>query len=52
MKLNEVTLIVPFYRNVEMLREQCRLWNLLPEDIRVIVVDDGSPEPAAPIILN
>ena len=52
MKLNEVTLIVPFYRNVEMLREQCRLFNFLPDAFRVIVVDDGSPEPAAPIVLH
>lgn len=52
MKLDVATLIVPFYRNVEMLREQCRLWNLLPEAFRIIVVDDGSPEPAAPVVLR
>lgn len=46
------TLIVPYYDNAEMFREQQRLWRALPEDIRgalhVIVVDDASPTaPAA-----
>jgi glycosyltransferase involved in cell wall biosynthesis len=44
------TLIVPFYRNGAMLREQVRLWEAYPENVQIIVVDDGSPEPAKPII--
>jgi glycosyltransferase involved in cell wall biosynthesis len=48
--LNEVTLIVPFYRNVEMLKRQVEEWNKYPEGVKIICVDDGSPEPALPII--
>jgi glycosyltransferase involved in cell wall biosynthesis len=50
MKLGEVTLIVPYYRNPGMLRVQLSQWLLYPDEIRVIVVDDGSPEPAEPIV--
>lgn len=48
--LNEVTLIVPFYRNISMLERQVEEWNHYPEGIKVICVDDGSPEAALPII--
>jgi len=44
------TLIVPFYRNGGMLAEQIRLWNAYPEGVPIILVDDGSPEPALPIV--
>lgn len=52
MKYRDFTLIVPYYDNAGMFREQQRLWRELPTDIRqhmhVIVVDDGSPrEPAS-----
>ena len=40
------TLIVPYYRNIEMLRRQAVAWAGYPAGIRVILVDDGSPEPA------
>lgn len=50
MILCEVTLCIAFYRNVEMLKRQLQEWELYPAGIRVIVVDDGSPEPAKPII--
>ena len=48
----DFTLIVPFYRNCAMLAEQVRMWNEYPRGVRVVVVDDGSPEPARPIILQ
>jgi glycosyltransferase involved in cell wall biosynthesis len=44
------TLIVPFFRNCAMLELQAKAWADYPGDVRVIVVDDGSPEPAAPIV--
>lgn len=52
MTYRAITLIVPFYDNQGMLREQQRQWAALPPDIRealhVIVVDDCSPTaPAA-----
>jgi glycosyltransferase involved in cell wall biosynthesis len=50
MKLGRLTMIVPFYRNSAMLAEQIREWNRYPEGFKFIVIDDGSPEPALPII--
>lgn len=52
MNYRPITLIVPYYENAAMFREQQRQWRELPADIRevlhVIVVDDGSPaSPAA-----
>lgn len=44
------TLIVPYYRNPRMLVEQLRAWEQYPEGVSIILVDDGSPEPALPII--
>jgi glycosyltransferase involved in cell wall biosynthesis len=44
------TLIVPYYRQPRMLAEQIRLWNAYPDDVHVILVDDGSPEAALPIV--
>jgi hypothetical protein len=47
MNYRPITLIVPYYDNAGMFREQQRQWRALPADIRevlhVIVVDDGSP---------
>jgi glycosyltransferase involved in cell wall biosynthesis len=48
--LANVTLVVPFYRNVGMLRRQVEEWAQYSRRVRVIVVDDGSPEPALPIL--
>lgn len=45
-----VTIIVPFYRNCSMLAEQIKTWNDYPAGFEFIVVDDGSPEPALPIV--
>lgn len=50
MNLDALTLIVPFYRNCQMLALQAREWQHYPDGVRVVVVDDGSPEPAAPIV--
>lgn len=52
MKLDQVTLVVPYYRNRGMLALQVAAWNRFPKAFRIVVVDDGSPEPAAPIILE
>ncbi len=48
--MDALTLVIPFYRNVAMLERQVAEWQHYPDDLRVIVVDDGSPEPAAPIV--
>lgn len=44
------TLIVPYYRNMAMLDRQVIEWEQYSPKINIIVVDDGSPEPALPII--
>lgn len=45
-----LTLCLPFYRNPGMLAEQYRIWAAYPEaakaQLEVVLVDDGSPEPA------
>lgn len=48
--LEALTLIVPYYRNRGMLARQVLEWNAYPKGIRVVLVDDGSPEPALPIV--
>ena len=49
--VNEFTLVIPFYRNVAMLKRQVQEWNRYPQEgVRVICVDDGSPESARDII--
>ncbi len=50
MSLDTLTLVVPFYRNCQMLMRQVREWEQYPAGVRIIVVDDGSPEEAGPII--
>lgn len=50
--LGEFTLIVPYYRNVEMLKEHIKHWEEYPNEARIIVVDDGSPEDAQSILLE
>lgn len=43
----DLTLILPYYENPEMFRQQQRAWHDYPEELKarfhVIVVDDGSP---------
>jgi hypothetical protein len=44
-----LSIVVPYYRNPTMLTEQYRIWSGYPPDLRqqieVLIVDDGSPEP-------
>jgi hypothetical protein len=45
-----LTLIVPYYRNVAMLAQQLKEWKDYPEGVEIVVVDDGSPEPASDVL--
>jgi hypothetical protein len=49
-KVGRYTVLVPYYRQPEMLRVQIDAWNRAPEGVSFILVDDGSPEPALPIV--
>jgi glycosyltransferase involved in cell wall biosynthesis len=44
--MREITLIIPYYRAPMMLREQLKVIDQYPDGVKVIVVDDCSPEPA------
>jgi hypothetical protein len=44
------TLIVPYYRNVEMLKKHITVWESYPEFVKIILVDDGSPEKAEDVL--
>lgn len=46
------TLVIPYYRNPAMLRRQALEWQDYPADVKVVVIDDGSPEPAVDAILG
>lgn len=46
-----ITLILPYYRNPEMLRRQAVEWKEYPKAIEVVVVDDGSPVERADDVL-
>lgn len=46
------TLIVPYYRNPLMLREQIRAWESYPHALQIVLVDDGSPEDAVSVVLE
>ena len=50
--MDTFTLIVPFYRNVEMLKEHIRHWEEYPDEVKLVLVDDGSPETAESILLE
>jgi hypothetical protein len=39
---NQLTITVPYYDNPEMLQEQFKVWKTYPQDINIVVVDDGS----------
>ena len=45
-----LTLCVPYYRQPLILARQLEQWELYPSAISVIVVDDGSPEPAREVL--
>jgi len=44
------TLIVPYYRNPAMLKRQVEEWVQYPDFIKIVCVDDGSPEPAYDVL--
>lgn len=53
--VKDLTLIMPYYDNPNMLQEQQRVWAKYPQELRarlhVILVDDGSPRwPALPAV--
>jgi hypothetical protein len=50
LRLQNFTLCIPFYRNVQMLRRQIQEWEQYPSGVSILVVDDGSPEAAREII--
>lgn len=50
MKIDGFTLVVPFYRNVDMLRRQLACFSRYDERIKIVLVDDGSPEHAMDVI--
>ncbi len=49
-----VTFIYPYYNNAAFLRTQLEHWGQFPQDLRVhlkaVIVDDGSPQPAADVL--
>jgi glycosyltransferase involved in cell wall biosynthesis len=48
--VGEFSLICPYYRSPEMLRQQMSNWERYPEGVKIIVVDDGSPEDALSVL--
>jgi len=42
----QVTLVVPYYQNARFLETQAAVWRTYPYAVKIVVVDDGSPEPA------
>lgn len=46
------SLIIPYYRNVEMLKRHIQEWEKYPRAVQIILVDDGSPEPAEDVLLE
>lgn len=51
--MTDLSLIFPFYRNCSMLAHQYATWAAYPDDLKarieIILVDDGSPEPASEV---
>lgn len=49
--MNDISLIIPYYRNFWMLRRHVDVWEMYSQEvldnIRIIVVDDGSPDMSA-----
>ena len=45
-----LTLVVPYYRQPLMLARQLEEWERYPSGVELIVVDDGSPEPAREVL--
>ncbi len=51
MRVAAFSLVVPYYRNPVMLRHQLHAWEAYPPEVSVLLVDDGSPEPARDVVL-
>ena len=47
-----LTIIFPYYRQPQMLAYQLAIWNIYPTEAQIILVDDGSPEPAIDVIVQ
>lgn len=48
-----VTLVLPYYQNAVFLEAQAAVWRKYPDEVSIVVVDDGSPTPATlPIDLS
>lgn len=48
--VGEFTLCFSYYRQPKMLAEQIKAWEAYPESVKLILVDDGSPEPAENVL--
>ena len=46
----QLTLCVAYYRQPLMLARQLAEWERFPPGIEILVVDDGSPEPAREVL--
>lgn len=49
--MKNFTLIVPYYRNAAMLDRQVIEWEQYNPRVKIVCVDDGSPEPATEVIV-
>lgn len=48
--LDSLTLCIPYYRQPKMLARQLEEWNRYDGALRIVLIDDCSPEPALPIV--
>jgi hypothetical protein len=48
--LESLTLVLTYYRQPKMLARHLEEWNKYEGTLRIVLVDDGSPEPALPIV--
>lgn len=46
------TLVVPYYRQPTMLMHQLSMWEVWPREIPIILIDDGSLEPARDAVMR
>lgn len=49
-----LSLVMPYYKNPMMLAHQFGVWSAYPDDVKaqieIVLVDDGSPQPAADVV--
>ena len=45
-----ITIVMAYYNNPTMLEKHLREWEKYPKGFQAIIVDDGSEEPALPIL--